>query len=82
MVGPTSTITLSIRETGAAGQRAFLFHVRVDGEVVASNQSLSPAESQAVRKISVRYHRLFEQHDALHITADTLRALGTELFSL
>jgi tetratricopeptide (TPR) repeat protein len=77
-----STIVLSIRETGTPAQRAFLFHILVDGEVVASNQSLSPDESQAVRAFSRRYHALFEQRYAPRIAADNLKALGAELFNL
>ena len=40
-------ITLSIKEAGVPPQSTFLFNVMVDGDVVASNQSLSPDESKA-----------------------------------
>ncbi|HII06558.1 MAG TPA: hypothetical protein HA349_04380, partial [Methanotrichaceae archaeon] len=44
-----SIITLSINEAGTPPQSTFLFHVMVDGEVVSSNQNLSPEDSKAVR---------------------------------
>jgi hypothetical protein len=53
-------ITLSIKVAGTPPQSTFLFHVMVDGNVIASNQSLSPEESKAVREISRRYNALFE----------------------
>ncbi|HPJ30814.1 MAG TPA: hypothetical protein PLZ42_05430, partial [Methanothrix sp.] len=53
-------ITLSINEAGTPPQSTFLFNVMVNGELVASNQSLSPEESKAVQEISRRYNALFE----------------------
>jgi hypothetical protein len=82
MKNQESTITLAIRETGSPAQRVFLFQVLVDGEAVASNQSLSPAESQAVRDFSRRYSALFEPPHVPHIAADNLKVLGAELFNL
>ena len=60
-------ITLSIQETGQASQRVFLYHVRVDEEVVVSNQQLSVAASQTIRDVSRRYNQLFEQRYAPHL---------------
>lgn len=77
-----ATISLRICEAGTSAERVFLFHVFVDGEVVASNQSLSPTESQGVREFSRRYLTLFEQHYAPNIAADNLKTLGVELFNL
>ncbi len=54
-----SVITLSIGESGSPP--SFNFHVFVDGEVVAGNQSLSTDESKAVQQVSRRYNGLFEQ---------------------
>jgi hypothetical protein len=42
-----SIITLSVDEAGTPPEATFLFHVMVDGTVVASNQSLSAEESRA-----------------------------------
>ncbi len=63
-------------------QSTFLFHVMVDGEVVASNQSLSPEESKAVREISRRYNALFEGACVPRLAAEKLTSLGAELFGL
>jgi tetratricopeptide (TPR) repeat protein len=79
---PESVITVSIRETETSGKPVFLFHVLVDGEVVASNQSLSPAQSKAVREFSRRYNSLFEQHKKATLASEDLSALGAELFEL
>lgn len=69
-------ITLSIKEAGTPPEATFLFHVIVDGEVVASNQSLSPEESKAVREISRRYNGLFEVGCMPKMAAEKLAALG------
>ena len=77
-----SIITLSIDEAGPPGQGVFLFHVMVDGEVVTSNQSLSPEESKAVREISRRYNGLFKGAFVPRLAAEKLAAIGSELFAL
>ncbi len=78
-----SNLTLTIREIGTAAQRTFMFNILLDGEVIISNQNLSPAESQAVRDFSRRYSILFEQRTRQpRITSDNLKALGMELFKL
>ena len=83
MSSQESTITLSIRETGTPPQRGFLYQVLLDGEVIASNQSLSPQQAQAVCDFSRRYGELFEHpHQSPQIAADNLKALGTQLFDL
>ena len=73
------TITLSIRETA---QRIFMFNILLDGQVIASNQSISPAQSQAMRDFSHRYNILFEQRRQPHIASDDLKSLGAELFNV
>jgi len=75
-------ITLSIDEAGTPPEATFLFSVMVDGTVVASNQSLSPEESKAVREISRRYNGLFEGGCAPKLAAEKLAALGAEFFGL
>jgi hypothetical protein len=75
-------ITLSIKVAGTPPQSTYLFHVMVDGNVIASNQSLSPEESKAVREISRRYNALFEGGCAPKLAAEKLTALGAELFGL
>jgi tetratricopeptide (TPR) repeat protein len=77
-----TTIILSIRETGTSTQRAFMFNILLDGEIIASNQSLSLAESQTMRDLSHRYSVLFEQRRQPHITSDNLKAFGAELFNV
>jgi hypothetical protein len=74
-------ITLSIQETGQASQPVFFYHVRVDEEVIASNQQLSAAASQTIRDVSRQYNQLFEQRDAPHLAIESLQVLGAELFS-
>ncbi|HPE63235.1 MAG TPA: hypothetical protein PLQ49_03900 [Methanothrix sp.] len=71
-------ITLSINEEGISPQSTFLFNVMVDGDVVASNQSLSPDESKAVREISRRYNALFEGGCAPKLAAEKLTAIDVE----
>ena len=71
-----SIITLSVDEAGTPPQSTFLFHVMVDDTVVASNQSLSPDESKAVREISRRYNGLFEGGCMPKMAAEKLAALG------
>lgn len=51
-----SVITLSIGESRSPP--SFNFHVFVDGEIIAGNQSLSPDESKAMQEVSQRYNRL------------------------
>ena len=75
-------ITLSINEAGTPPQSTFLFSVMVNGTVVASNQSLSPAESKAVREISRRYNGLFEGGCSPKLAGEKMAALGAELFGL
>ena len=74
-------ITLSIQETGQAAQRVFLYHVRVDEEVIVSNQQLSAVASQLIRDISRQYNRLFEQRYAPNLAIESLQVLGAELFN-
>ncbi len=76
------TITLSIREIGTAAQSAFIFNILLDNQVIVSNQSISPAESQAMRDFSHQYNILFEQRRQPHITSDYLKAKGAELFNV
>ena len=75
-------ITLSINEAGTPPHSTFLFHVMVDGEVISSNQSLSPEDSKAVREISRRYNALFEGGFAPRLAGEKLTTIGAELFSL
>ncbi|MBP6824790.1 MAG: CHAT domain-containing protein, partial [Acidobacteria bacterium] len=82
---PDCTITLSIKEfgeTGAAEARGFLFHVLVDGQPVASNQSLSPDQAKQLRQLSQQFNNLFESHHLPNVANDNLRVIGAELFNL
>jgi len=82
MTNQNPTILLSIRETGTTDQPVFLFNVLINDEVVASNQSLTTAESQNVRELSRRYNALFEQRYAPQIASDALKTIGAELFDI
>ena len=57
---PDRLIALSVAESGSGAGAIFDFHVRLDDEVVASNQALTAAQSRAVRELSERYGQLFE----------------------
>jgi|GEM_PF-1938559 hypothetical protein len=72
-------INLSIDEAGTPPLSTFLYHVMVGGEVVASNLSLSPEDSRAVREISRRYNGLFEGAFVPRLAAERLDAIGAEL---
>ena len=39
-------LLLSIAEAGSGGSAVFTFHVQLDGEVIAANQSLSREQSR------------------------------------
>src|SRR5438105_1458374 len=82
MTNQNPTILLSIRETGTTDQSVFLFNALIDDEVIASNQSLTMAESQNVRELSRRYNALFEQRYAPQLASDALKTIGAELFDI
>src|SRR5438270_885667 len=82
MTDQNPTILLSIRETEEAGQPVFLFNVLVNDDVIASNQSLSVAESQSVRELSRKYNAIFEQRYSPRIASDALKTVGAELFNV
>lgn len=48
--------------------------------MVASNQSLTVAQSHTVRELSLRYGQLFEQRRPPQLTREGLAAIGAELF--
>ena len=77
-----STITLCIRETGNVAQRQLIFNALVDGELIAANQGLAPAQSAAVRELSRRYNELFEQRRLPDIADAQIKSIGAELFNL
>src|ERR1043166_2949014 len=82
MTEQNPTILLSIREAEEAGQPVFLFDVLVNDDVIASNQSLSAAESEGVRELSRRYNALFEERYSPQLASDALKSVGAELFNL
>ncbi|VVB96564.1 Tetratricopeptide repeat protein [uncultured archaeon] len=59
-----------------------MFNILLDGQVIVSNQSLSPDESEVVKDISNLYNNLFEHHGQPRITSDNLKSLGAELFNV
>lgn len=76
------TITLSIKEAGEHPNSTYLFHILLDGTPLASNQSLSLQDSQAVRELSRQFGALFEQKCRPEMKAEAQRALGKQLFEL
>jgi len=81
MPNTEAVITLAIKEAAQDDQRVFLFHIQLNGEVIAPNQSLSPADSQAARDLSKQYNALYEKHRAPNLVSDDLRYLGGQLFN-
>jgi esterase/lipase superfamily enzyme len=75
-------IWITVEETGSGPGAVFSFHVRLDGEVVAANQPLTPAQSRAVHELSRQYGQLFEQHGTPQLAREALTAIGTQLFDL
>ena len=73
-------IGLSVTESGCGPGAVFSFHVRLDDEVVASNQGLTAPQSQAVRELSWRYGQLFEQRRMPQLAREELAAIGAQLF--
>lgn len=75
-------ITLNIHETSAAAAQAFVYHVRVGADVVASNQGVSPEDAHAMRELAASYSRLFEQRHAPQLAQGEQATLGDALFAL
>jgi tetratricopeptide (TPR) repeat protein len=73
---------LSIKESEERPNTAYLFDIQLDGKTLLSNQSLSLADSRAVREISRSFGALFEQGCMPEKDADAQRALGKLLFDL
>lgn len=70
------TITLAIRESGDR----FASHLYLDGELVATNRTLSPETTQAQRELSEDHLSWFEQPRIPLVEEETLRAIGEQLF--
>jgi tetratricopeptide (TPR) repeat protein/CHAT domain-containing protein len=81
MPNTEAVITLAIKAAAQDDQRIFLFHIQLNGEVIAPNQSLSPADAQAARDLSKQYNALYEKHRAPNLVSDDLRYLGGQLFN-
>jgi tetratricopeptide (TPR) repeat protein len=58
----------------------FLYHIRLDGTVLTSNQALSIEQSGAMREMAWHYSQLFEQRGPPEVTREKLQTLGDELF--
>src|ERR1044071_1501794 len=81
MPNTEAVITLSIKEAAQDDQRVFLFHLQLNGEVIAPTASLSSEDSQAARDLSKRYNALYEMRRTPNLVADYLRDLGGQLFN-
>ena len=79
---PDRLIELLVSEVGSGASPGFAWHVRLDGEVVASNLSLTAAQSKEVRELSRRYGQLFEQRPLPKLATDAQAAIGADLFKL
>ena len=82
MTNADAIITISIKEAASGDERVFVFHVQLDGEVIAPDQSLSPEDSQAARELSDQYNALYEKHYAPGLVSDDLKVIGGQLFNL
>ena len=76
------TITLSIKESGEPPNATYLFHISLDGQLILTNQSLSPQDSEKLRQISRSYSSLFEQSCRPEKEPGAEAALGAQLFQL
>jgi hypothetical protein len=79
---PDRLIGLSVSGLGSGAGAAFGFHLRLDDDLVASNQALTAAQSEAVRDLSRRYGQLFEQGRMPRVSGAVLAAIGAQLFDL
>lgn len=77
---PDRVICLSVSESGRGATSVFTFHIRLDDEVIASNQGLTASQSHAARELCSRYGQLFEQRRMPQMTRDELVATGAQLF--
>ena len=78
MPAEPATITLNIHEAG----QAFVYHLRVGADLLASNQGVPPQEAREARELAERFAGLFEQHRAPQLALDAQIALGDALFAL
>jgi tetratricopeptide (TPR) repeat protein len=82
MTDKESILAISIREVKTDNQPVFLFNITLDGKVIAANESLSSADSQAVRNLSKHYNRIFESRFAPNLVSENLKPFGVQLFKL
>jgi hypothetical protein len=75
-------IVLSVSEVRGGAGPEFLFHVRLDGSVVAANCTLSAVQTEAVRDVARQYTTLFEQETLPQLAKDRIKELGCQLFDL
>ena len=81
-MGKESVITLQIMMESTSSRSTFHYHILQDGRVVASNQSLSQTDTNAVHDISHRYALLFELFDTPALSIQAQEQLGKRLFNL
>jgi len=82
ILGRESLVTLQITEGGTPPQKTFYYNIHQDVKVIASNQSLSQTDAEAVRDISRQYGSLFEQRWAPTLSIQIQKQLGKRLFDL
>jgi tetratricopeptide (TPR) repeat protein len=81
-MGIESVITLQITMESTPSHNAFHYHILQDGRVIASNQSLSQTDTEAVYDVSRRYAMLFELFDTPALSNKAQEQLGKKLFKL
>jgi hypothetical protein len=79
---PDRVIELLVSEAGADPEARFGWHVRLDGQVVAANLSLTPVQSREVRELAWRYGQLFERRTLPQLAREAQAGLGSALFAL
>lgn len=77
-----SVITFQITMESTPSQSKFHYHILQDGRIVASNQSLSQTDTNAVHDISRQYALLFELFDTPALSIQAQEQLGKRLFDL
>jgi len=74
------TLLVSVGEAGSGADAVFTYHVRLDGAVLAANQSLTVPQSRGIRELSQQYGELFERGGPPQLAREKLIGFGGILF--